>query len=140
MWAWLEFLLSDETVVQWSSELGNPPATKTAIEELPVFQPDGDMGIFIESLATTAVPRPPTPGYPAITLAFQQAFANLLQGADVQSEQVNVWPRASTPTSRPTSSTRRSSCWWVVPPPRRDHLSPCLCALRCRGRTAPRSR
>jgi multiple sugar transport system substrate-binding protein len=85
VWAWLEFLLSDEVVVEWSGELGNPPATKTGVDKLPVFQPDGDMGIFIEGLKTTAVPRPATPGYPAITLAFQQAFADITQGADVQS-------------------------------------------------------
>lgn len=90
VWAWLEFLLSDEVVVEWSGELGNPPATTSAIEQLPVFQPDGDMGIFIEGLETTAVPRPQTPGYPAITLAFQDAFANITQGADVQSELDNA--------------------------------------------------
>ncbi len=85
VWAWLEFLLSDEVVVEWSGELGNPPATQSGVDELPVFQPGGDMGIFIEGLKTTAVPRPQTPGYPAITLAFQQAFADITQGADVQS-------------------------------------------------------
>lgn len=90
VWAWLEFLLSDEVVVEWSGELGNPPATTSAIEQLPVFQPGGDMGIFIEGLETTAVPRPQTPAYPAITLAFQDAFANITQGADVQSELDNA--------------------------------------------------
>jgi multiple sugar transport system substrate-binding protein len=90
VWAWLEFLLSDEVVVEWSGELGNPPATTSGIEQLPVFQPGGDMSIFIDQLQTSAVPRPQTPAYPAITLAFQEAFANIAQGADVQAELDNA--------------------------------------------------
>ena len=39
-----------------------------------------------EQAAKTAVPRPPHPAYPAISLAVQTAFTNILDGADPQEE------------------------------------------------------
>jgi multiple sugar transport system substrate-binding protein len=85
VWAWLEFLLSPEVQEKWSTAVGAPPATQSAVDRLPVFSDGGDLAIYIEQLKTSAVPRPQTPAYPTITNVFGEAFANIMLGADVQS-------------------------------------------------------
>ncbi|MDY6895670.1 MAG: ABC transporter substrate-binding protein, partial [Thermotogota bacterium] len=44
----------------------------------------GPLNIYAQQLNTIAVPRPVTPAYPAITLAFQDMIGDLIGGADVQ--------------------------------------------------------
>lgn len=116
VWAWLEFLLSDETVVEWSGELGNPPATKSAITELPVFQPEGDMGIFSTTwrrLPSRGLRRPPTP-----PSRWRSSRPSRTSRRGPTSSPSSTRPsRPSTRTSRPTSSTRpsRSPGWRLRP-------------------------
>ena len=85
VWAWYEYLLSDDVQQRWSTAIGAPPATLSGVAALPVFAEGGDLDIYIEQLQTSAVPRPQTPAYPTITTSFGQAFADILLGADVQS-------------------------------------------------------
>ncbi|MEE8600352.1 sugar ABC transporter substrate-binding protein [Euzebya tangerina] len=86
VWAFYEFLLSDEQQLRWSSTIGAPPATQSAAASSELFGPGGDLEIYIDQLSTSSVARPQTPAYPAITESFGAAFANILLGADVQSE------------------------------------------------------
>lgn len=86
VWAFYEYLLSDEQQERWSSTIGAPPATLSAAADSALFGPGGDLEIYIDQLASSSVPRPQTPAYPAITQSFGAAFANIMLGADVQSE------------------------------------------------------
>ena len=52
----------------------------------PLYAPGGPMEVAFEQAAKTAVPRPPHPAYPAITLAAQTAFTDMFDGADPQTE------------------------------------------------------
>lgn len=62
------------------------PGLKSFGAASPLYAPGGALQVGFEQAAKTAVPRPPHPAYPAITLAVQTAFTNILDGADPQAE------------------------------------------------------
>ena len=62
------------------------PGLKSFGAASPVYAPGGPMAVAFEQAAKTAVPRPLHPAYPAITLAAQTAFTNILDGADPKEE------------------------------------------------------
>jgi multiple sugar transport system substrate-binding protein len=80
----LAFLLEPGQVLAMADANGAPPATRAATARSALYGPDGALRLFAEQLAGTAVPRPRTPAYPAITAAFQRAFGDIVAGADVQ--------------------------------------------------------
>jgi len=83
-WKFLEFLLKPEEIVKMSNANGAVPSRYSAIELSELYKEGGPLNIYVQQLNTIALPRPVTPGYPAITLAFQDMIGNLIRGADVQ--------------------------------------------------------
>lgn len=80
----LRFLLRKEEILAMCAANGAVPATRSAIAASPLYKPGGPLHLFVRQLETTAVPRPRTPAYPVITSAFQQAFQDIRNLADVR--------------------------------------------------------
>lgn len=81
----LEFLLKPDEVLAMASANGAVPATRTAIEQSPLYGAQGALRLFTRQLqGGFSVPRPQTPAYPVITSAFQQAFVDIRNGGDVK--------------------------------------------------------
>lgn len=78
----VEFILSDENVVNLISRLGGVPGTKTAAAKSEVTKPGAQQALYVEQLNAIAVPRPAHPAYPVITASFAQAVADMIDGAD----------------------------------------------------------
>ena len=106
----LQYLLEPEQVLEMVEANGAVPATRTALRRSRLYGPGKPLRSFAEQLLTLGNqpnPRPETPAYPVITVAFQRAFRNIQNGADVKStldEAVRIidkavaamhWPRPS---------------------------------------------
>lgn len=86
-WEVLEFILRPDQILIMTNANGAVPARQSALEQSELYGPDGALNLFVQQLESdVAVPRPKTPAYPAITNAFQEAFDNIKDGADVQAE------------------------------------------------------
>ncbi len=86
-WRFLRFLLSTEEVRRMSDANGAIPGTHSALAGHPAFGSEGDERLYVEQLdGPTAVPRPQTPAYPAVTREFARAVRGIATGADVQAE------------------------------------------------------
>ncbi len=82
---WLEFLLQPAEVLAMATANGAVPATQTAVDRSALYGKDGPLRLFTRQLrGGLSVPRPQTPAYPVITSAFQQAFRDIRNGADIQ--------------------------------------------------------
>ncbi|MGB5776327.1 MAG: extracellular solute-binding protein, partial [Sedimenticolaceae bacterium] len=82
---WLEFLLQPAEVLIMATANGAVPANQAAVARSPLYGRDGPLRLFTRQLlGGLSVPRPQTPAYPVITSAFQQAFRDIRNGADVQ--------------------------------------------------------
>jgi multiple sugar transport system substrate-binding protein len=82
---WLEFLLQPAEVLAMATANGAVPATQAAVDRSALYRKDGPLRLFTHQLrGGLSVPRPQTPAYPVITSAFQQAFRDIRNGADVQ--------------------------------------------------------
>ena len=82
--AFLQFLLKKDEVLAMSRANGAVPATLSAIAESDLYGPQGILNLFVRQLRESAVPRPVSPAYPVITSAFQEAFLDIKNGADVK--------------------------------------------------------
>ncbi|HIE38942.1 MAG TPA: sugar ABC transporter substrate-binding protein [Anaerolineales bacterium] len=86
-WEVLEFILQPEQILVMTNANGAVPARKSALAMSDLYGPDGFLNLYVQQLeAGVAVPRPVTPAYPVITSAFAEAFDNIKDGADVQTE------------------------------------------------------
>jgi len=84
--AFIELLLDDQRVLEITRANGAVPATRSAVATSSRFAPGGPLHLFVEQLSGGwSVPRPRTPGYPAISAAFARAFRDIRDGADVRS-------------------------------------------------------
>ena len=86
-WAFIEFAMSDASILEITNVNGAVPATKSALEQAPLFADGGPLEIFVQQLEgapNIAVPRPITPGYPTVTSEFWGAMDKILLGADVK--------------------------------------------------------
>ncbi|MDX3581645.1 extracellular solute-binding protein [Streptomyces europaeiscabiei] len=85
VWRFLQYLLQPAQVARMSEANGAIPATEGAVELSPLFDEDGAERLFIEQLRSGAArPRPQTPAYPAVTVAFSHAVADIVfSGAPV---------------------------------------------------------
>jgi multiple sugar transport system substrate-binding protein len=86
-WAFIEYAISDDTILDVTAVNGAVPATLTALEKNPNFAEGGPLGLFVEQLEGApdiAVPRPVTPGYPTVTSEFWTAMDKILLGEDVK--------------------------------------------------------
>jgi len=83
--SFLAFLLETKEVLLMADANGAVPGTKEAVKQSDLYRKGGDLRLFSEQLVRGhAVPRPQTPAYPVITSAFQTAFHDIRNGADVQ--------------------------------------------------------
>lgn len=86
-WAYLEFALQPEEILAITNENGAVPGRFSALELSELYGQGGRLNIFVQQLESgVALPRPVTPGYPAITSAFYTAMDNIIKGSDAQSE------------------------------------------------------
>jgi multiple sugar transport system substrate-binding protein len=79
----LSYLLQDQMFIDDMIKTGEFPGLKSWAARDPLYS--NAMRIAAEQ-ASYAVARPPHPAYPTITSAFMKAFANILDGADVEDE------------------------------------------------------
>jgi multiple sugar transport system substrate-binding protein len=85
VWKFLSYLLQPTQVLQMSQANGSIPATLSAIRLSPNFAAGGPEHIYVQQLQDgIARPRPQTPAYPAISLAFATALARISQGENVR--------------------------------------------------------
>lgn len=81
----LAYLLQPEQVLTMANVNGAVPATHSAVAQSEVYGPKGPLHLFARNLQEGyAVPRPRTPAYPIISSAFEHAFLDIRNGADVQ--------------------------------------------------------
>jgi multiple sugar transport system substrate-binding protein len=81
----LAFLTEDAQILRMTQGNGAVPATNRAIEQSDDYQKGGPLRLYADLLTGGySVPRPKTPAYPVITSVFQQAFKDIIDGADVQ--------------------------------------------------------
>ena len=81
----LSFLLAPDEVLAMANANGAVPARRAAIADSDLYRVDGPLHLFVRQLTEGhAVPRPQTPAYPVITTAFQRAFFDIRNGAEIQ--------------------------------------------------------
>jgi multiple sugar transport system substrate-binding protein len=81
----LRFLLQPDQVLAMSDVNGAVPGTRSAVARSVTYGEDGELQLFTDQIMQgVAVPRPRTPAYPIITTAFQQAFQQIRNGANVK--------------------------------------------------------
>ena len=83
----LQFLLESEQVLEMVEADGAVPATRAAMRHSRLYGPGKPLRSFAEQLLMLGDqpnPRPETPVYPVITVAFQRAFRDIPNGADVR--------------------------------------------------------
>jgi multiple sugar transport system substrate-binding protein len=83
--AFLRYLMEDAQVLAMAEANNAVPATQGAIAESALYGEDGPLRLFAVQLREGySTPRPRTPAYPVITSVFQQAFDDIVNGADVR--------------------------------------------------------
>lgn len=86
-WQVLEYLVSTEEVLNMADGAGAVPSRFSALEDSELYGPGGPLEILARQLEEgRAVPRPAFAGYATLTAEFAQAVANVIAGADVQTE------------------------------------------------------
>lgn len=85
-WAFIEYIMQPEQVAAMADATGLMPSTSSAVEYSEKYGGDTELGIFVDIANEFALIRPPTPAYPVITSAFEDAAREIALGADVQNE------------------------------------------------------
>ncbi len=80
----LSFLLKDEGYRAAQRDHSSFPGLKSFTAASPLYAPGGALHIGIEQAESTALPRPPHPAYPTITLAFMTAIDSAFNGGDIK--------------------------------------------------------
>ena len=81
----LRFLLNTDEVLAMSNANGAVPGTRSAVQHSTRYGAKGELHLFADQLLQgVSIPRPKTPAYPVITTAFQQAFQQIRNGANVK--------------------------------------------------------
>jgi multiple sugar transport system substrate-binding protein len=85
VWKFLSYLLQPSQVLKMSNANGSIPATLSAVRLSPSFASGGPEHLYVQQLQDgTARPRPQTPAYPAISLAFATALSQISKGKNVR--------------------------------------------------------
>ena len=86
-WTFMEFMLTPDEILSITNVNAAVPGRFSALAMSDLFGEGGRMNIFVQQLESgIAIPRPITPGYPAVTSAFFTAMDNIIKGGDVQAE------------------------------------------------------
>jgi len=81
----IRFLLQTGEVLAMSQANGAVPGTRSAVQQSRRYGAKGALRLFADQLLQgVSMPRPKTPAYPVITTAFQQAFQQIRNGANVK--------------------------------------------------------
>ena len=81
----IKYLMQPAQILAMTKVNTAVPATRTAIQESPLYQTGGPLHLFAQQLRDgVAVARPQTPAYPVISASFRQAFADIRNGMPVQ--------------------------------------------------------
>lgn len=80
--AFLEHVLSAREMAEFSRMTGLVPVTADAAALTAHYRPGGAWRIYFDFAARYARPRPATPGYPAISAAFEKSMADVRVGKD----------------------------------------------------------
>ncbi len=85
-WAFLADLLTTESILRMTNLNGAVPARRSALRQSPLYGEDGPLRLIVQQLELGGVPRPATPAYGTISVAFRNAVANIILGGDPQTE------------------------------------------------------
>ena len=85
-WAFLTDLLSTESILRVTELNGAVPGRRSALLRSPLYAEHGPLRMIVQQLELGGVPRPATPAYGTISVAFRNAVVNIVKGADPQSE------------------------------------------------------
>ncbi len=86
-WTVLDFILQPDQILIMTNANGAVPARRSALSQSKLYGANGFLNLYVQQIDKGwAMSRPKTPAYPTITQAFQTAFDNIKDGADVKSE------------------------------------------------------
>ena len=85
-WAFMAELLSTETILRMTNMNGAVPARRSSLRQSPLYAADGPLHLIVQQLELGGIPRPITPAYGTISVAFRTAIANVVMGGDTQTE------------------------------------------------------
>jgi len=86
-WAFLAYLLSNSEILRMTTANGAVPARRSALARSALYRAGGPLNLFAQQLkGGYGVPRPLTPAYGVIRIAFSRAVKSITGGADVQAE------------------------------------------------------
>jgi multiple sugar transport system substrate-binding protein len=85
-WAFMAELLSTEAILRMTNANGAIPARRSALRRSPLYGEHGPLRLIVEQLELGGVPRPATPAYGTISLAFRNAIMEIVMGGDPQAE------------------------------------------------------
>jgi multiple sugar transport system substrate-binding protein len=83
----IEYMVSDDVVLEVTAANGAVPGTKTAIEKSPNHAAGGELELYVtqlEGAPDIAMPRALTPAYPTMTQTFTATLDDIMQGKDVK--------------------------------------------------------
>ncbi|MBM6978745.1 MAG: sugar ABC transporter substrate-binding protein [Actinomyces succiniciruminis] len=83
--AFIEFLMQDEYLVEYSNAIGNFPSVPSATPSTEYYKEGGALEPVYEIGTKYALLRPATPGYKVISSIFDKAARDIVSGADVKS-------------------------------------------------------
>jgi multiple sugar transport system substrate-binding protein len=85
-WAFLAHLLSTREIMNMTAANSGMPARRSALEQSPLYGPQGPLRFFVLQLEVGGAPRPATPAYGMISRTFGEAVARIVAGGEVQIE------------------------------------------------------
>jgi len=85
-WAFMADLLSTQAIERMTNINGAVPARRSALRRSPLYGANGPLRLIAQQLALGGVPRPATPAYGTISLAFRGAIVDIVRGGDIQTE------------------------------------------------------
>jgi multiple sugar transport system substrate-binding protein len=83
-WALLRYSLRRDKMLRWTDLHAGVPARKSALAQSPLHKPGGRLHLYVQQAQRGwPVPRPITPAYAVISVAFADAVGDIIDGADV---------------------------------------------------------
>lgn len=81
--AFIEFALQDRYLAAFSDGIGLIPSTPSSAEMTETYREGGALNVFFELSNEQALVRPVSPGYVVAAKVFEEALADIANGADV---------------------------------------------------------
>lgn len=82
--AWIKYATQTKYLVAFSNGIGLIPATAAAAAKSDLYKAGSPYQVFPSLSAKLGLKRPPTPGYPVISKAFEKAATDIMNGGDVK--------------------------------------------------------